>query len=185
MPIIETTPHNYDVNKPPKSEEEKLARIKAVYVIVRFPDGTDGVVIKGTQQDIREEDTPKNASQVVNVDSGYKEKFYRLKFALQNDRFPTDQVDHADGDRQNNRLDNLREATSQENNRNRKPPKRKDPTVPRGVYAYKTKAGIRYRAQVTIDGRKKSLGNFDTIVEASSAFEEFCRSKYGPYYREK
>ena len=78
---------------------------------------------------------------------------------------PLNFLDHADGNRQNNRWSNLREATHSQNNRHRKT----IGEVPlKGVYYTRGK----FRAQIRIDGVKTYIGSFDTPEEAHDAYCE-------------
>ena len=72
------------------------------------------------------------------------------------------EIDHIDGNRTNNRFDNLREVTRQQNSFNRK-------------YINNT-SGIKgiswcnqrkkWVVQIMVDGRNKNLGRYDTLEEA-------------------
>jgi hypothetical protein len=72
------------------------------------------------------------------------------------------EIDHIDGDRTNNRIENLREVTKAQNSFNRK-------------YVDNTSGfkGIswcnrrrKWVVQIMVDGRNKNLGRYDTIKEA-------------------
>ena len=77
-------------------------------------------------------------------------------------------IDHIDNNRQNNNIENLRWATVSENTRN----KAAYGAVPfRGV----NKNGNRFIARVTIYGKKKYLGYYDTAEEASETYLKYCR----------
>lgn len=84
-------------------------------------------------------------------------------------------IDHIDGDRLNNHKSNLRWATHQENCRNRN--KRIDnKTGYKGVCIQNNK----YKA--TCD--RLHLGYYDTAEEASTAYQEFCKTHHGEFYHE-
>lgn len=73
------------------------------------------------------------------------------------------QIDHQDGDRANNRIDNLRNVSIGENRKNAG--LRSDNTS--GVHGVsRIKATGRYRARINVDGVEVFLGNFDTQDEA-------------------
>ena len=67
-------------------------------------------------------------------------------------------VDHIDGDRHNNKLDNLRWVTCSENHQNRRNAK---------GYTWNKKAG-KWEAQIFINGEKKFLGYYDREKEAEA-----------------
>ncbi len=177
-------PLTFDTSKPPQSNEERFHRIAFAFRLEYFPDKADGVLIRATTGEIIE--PPKSKRLTVKVDTEYAEGYHCIKAALHLGYYPEHEIDHADRDRRNNRLDNLREATHQENSRNRGPAKRKDPSLPRCVYpARPLKDGTpRWRARVAGgEGRNKSLGYFSSPHEASAAAEAFLRELHGPFYR--
>ena len=69
-------------------------------------------------------------------------------------------IDHIDGNKQNNHIDNLRVVTQQENNFNRKTAK--------GYYFHK--ARNKWMARIGIDGKNIHLGYYDTEAEARQAY---------------
>ena len=79
-------------------------------------------------------------------------------------------IDHINGDRTDNRFDNLRLATRSLNNQNRKYKSRSKKTA-LGVFSTK-KGGFTARISVTICGRKLSihLGTYETEKEASDIY---------------
>jgi hypothetical protein len=70
------------------------------------------------------------------------------------------QVDHIDNDRLNNKLENLRMVTHQQNQFNR--PKAK------GYYWHKHSK--KWMAYINVNGKKKHLGYFDTEAEARDSY---------------
>lgn len=96
-------------------------------------------------------------------------RLHRAVWALANGAWPEGEVDHLDGNRQNNRLENLRIVTASENHRNQKRPKNNTSGV-LGVSWYKPYR--RWRATVNIGGRSRHLGYFDTVAEAAAARTE-------------
>lgn len=84
-------------------------------------------------------------------------------------------VDHADRDRTNNALGNLRLATKGENQRNRRGWKRDG--LPKGVY----KVNNSYQGCVTLDG-KRYTKTFATVSEAVEWAKEKRRELHGEFY---
>src|SRR5258706_15455005 len=80
--------------------------------------------------------------------------------------WPKDEIDHKDGDRQNNAFDNLREATCSQNKMNR--PLETGTSGLRGVSPNKSATG--WRARVWVDGQEVSLGEYATKEEAHKAY---------------
>jgi len=81
--------------------------------------------------------------------------------------FISDQVDHIDNDRSNNNPNNLRSVTNQENQFNRSNVK---------GYFFDKKSN-KFRAQITLDGRKMCLGFFTNESEARYTYIQ-AKNKY-------
>lgn len=91
---------------------------------------------------------------------------HRLAWLYMTGAWPTDQVDHIDGDPANNRFSNLREASSQLNCRNRRRAKRTSSTGLIGVGAQYGK----FQASIKVNGKKQHLGTFATKEAAHAAY---------------
>ena len=87
-------------------------------------------------------------------------------------------VDHIDGDIHNNHVSNLRWATNQENQMNRGLMKTNTTGYPNANLE-----NGRYRSRVTVDGKKVSLGYFETPEEAYLTAVEFKQRLYGDFVR--
>ncbi len=89
-------------------------------------------------------------------------------------------VDHMDGNPRNNRIENLRLCTKQQNEFNSKI--RSDNTSGyRGVCLYRNG---KFRAYLTKDGKQYNLGcNFDTPEAAAKAYNSFAVKMYGEFAR--
>ena len=103
---------------------------------------------------------------------GKQWKAHRLAFVLMGEQLP-DYVDHVNGDRSDNRWENLRPATMTENNRNAK--MRRDNST--GVKGVTRDKNGKYRCQIQVNGKCKTLGRFDDLELAQLVVEE-ARSKY-------
>jgi len=77
-------------------------------------------------------------------------------------------IDHKDHDKTNNRKSNLRIVTQQENNQN---------TIAKGYCWYKQTN--KWKASITVNGKYKHLGYYDTEKEARVAYLE-AKKKYHP-----
>ena len=92
---------------------------------------------------------------------------HRLVWKYHYGKDPKEFIDHIDGNRLNNNIENLREATNQQNNFNKATHKNNKLGI-KGVIKY----GNKYRAAIIINGKNKHLGMFNTIEEARLAREE-------------
>lgn len=81
--------------------------------------------------------------------------------------WPSGQLDHINGDKLDNRIDNLRECTVLQNSHNR-------------AYSQGNALGIRgvrkvpsgrFQAHIMVGGKSSYLGTFDTAEQASAAYE--------------
>lgn len=85
-------------------------------------------------------------------------------------------MDHENGCKVVNRLDNLRPATMSQNKANAPKPKNNTSGF-KGV----TKSKKRWRAQITFQGKVYYLGNFKSKVEAHSAYLAKARELFGEF----
>ena len=92
---------------------------------------------------------------------------HRLVWKYHYGKDPKEFIDHIDGNKSNNNMENLREATRQQNSYNRGPQKNNKLGI-KGVSKY----GNKYIATIFINDKRKYLGFFDTIEEARLAREE-------------
>ena len=77
------------------------------------------------------------------------------------------QVDHINQEKCDNSIENLRWCSSSTNNRNLTKKRKCD--LPRGVTI--TPSG-KYQVHISINNKRKYLGTYDTIEEASNVYEE-------------
>ena len=94
-------------------------------------------------------------------------KAHRIAWLISTGRWPPDEIDHINGDRADNRLANLREATSAENKQNLA--KRTDnKTGFTGVY-FEKRVGL-WEARVMKNGRSYGAGYYETREQAAAAY---------------
>ena len=115
------------------------------------------------------------AARWVRREDGSRSTIYMHRFILGATRGK--QVDHKNGDGLDNRRENLRFATSSQNNANRDHP---GPGY-RGVYN-DSRTG-RYVARIKVRRRMRHLGCFDTAEEAACAYDTAARAAFGPFAR--
>lgn len=95
---------------------------------------------------------------------------HRVVWALHYKENPPEIIDHIDGDKTNNRIENLRGCTNQENTQN---------WSGKGYWLDK-KTG-RYQACISVDGKHRYLGAYVTTEEASAAYLK-AKLEYHPAY---
>ena len=92
---------------------------------------------------------------------------HRLAWLYVHGYLPDEQIDHRDGDKTNNKLDNLREATNLQNHQNRKCQTNNSSGFV-GVHLHKQTN--KWRSKINVNGKAKHLGLFNTAEEAHSAY---------------
>ena len=90
---------------------------------------------------------------------------HRVIFALHNGRWPSEQIDHIDGNRLNNEIINLREVTRRQNGQNRV--EHRNGKLPGTTWH---KRDHHWMARIRIDSKSHFLGYFHTAGEAYRAY---------------
>ncbi len=101
---------------------------------------------------------------------------HRVIWAMETGAWPVATIDHVDGNKANNRLENLREATSSENNRNR------------ANFGKSRFRGVSWRsrqstwiAAIKTDGKTTFLGSFANEEDAARAYDIAALTQHGPF----
>ena len=95
-------------------------------------------------------------------------------------KWPDGHIDHIDGDKANNAIENLREATPAQNAARRPTTRKLAPS--RGVFPH----GVGFVARVHHSGKRHYLGYFKTAAAARAAYEAKAKEVYGEFaYVEK
>lgn len=109
-------------------------------------------------------------------ENGRRRTIYMHRFLL--DASSDEEVDHANGDRLDNRRANLRLCSHAENSKNTK--RRSDSSSGfKGV----RKIGGRWIAYIKHSGVQRTIGRFATAVEAARAYDAFAISSFGRFAR--
>lgn len=116
---------------------------------------------------------------VIKID-GTPYKAHRLAWLYMYGEFPKEYLDHANGVVDDNRILNLREATPQENSRNRKIHKNNS-TGYKGVSFHKLVG--KYKATAMLLNKNVNLGWYDTAEDASKIYQQFTKEHFGEFYK--
>lgn len=114
---------------------------------------------------------------------GKKYLAHRLVWLYVYGRWPTSLIDHKNLNPSDNRLCNLREATHYENQLN-KDVRVDSVTGSKNVYTKTYKGKQSFSAYGKLDGKRKSLGTYPTLEDASRAYQAFAAKHHGEFYRE-
>ena len=90
----------------------------------------------------------------------YNIRGHRLAWFLHYGTLPINSIDHIDGNKSNNKIDNLRDVTHQQNHMNR--------TTAKG-YSWK-KSANKFKSYININKKRKHLGYYTTEQEARNAY---------------
>lgn len=98
--------------------------------------------------------------------SGFTYAAHRLVWAYCRGEWPAGSIDHRNGDKSDNRIDNLRVLSPQHNSQNRSKARSDSTSGLIGAQKYKD----RWRARITVEGKKVELGTFVTAKQAHYAY---------------
>jgi len=98
--------------------------------------------------------------QLIHSDKKYEVKSHRLAWYLHYGKLPSNNIDHKDGVRTNNKIDNLRDVTQQQNTFNISKAK---------GYTWRKKMN-KFESSIKLDGKSIYLGRFDNENEARNAY---------------
>jgi hypothetical protein len=119
----------------------------------------------------------KKGYHLIGLSNGKRKYVHRLVYQhYGKDWDATLTIDHINGNKDDNRIENLRMATLQEQQFNTKC---YNELGVKGVNRH----GNKYRAQICFNHKQIHLGLFDTIEEASNAYETKAQELHGEFYR--
>jgi hypothetical protein len=113
--------------------------------------------------------------------TGVMKKAYRnsrLVWFMHHKEWPKNYVDHINGVKTDDRIENLREATPQENAMNR-PKQSTNSTGYKGVTFHKRDK--KYQATIEMSGKVKFLGYFNSALEAHQAYCKKAEELFGEF----
>lgn len=91
---------------------------------------------------------------------------HRLIWAIVNGAWPADQIDHINGNPEDNRIENLRVVSNAENQRNRSR-SRNNTSGTNGVY-WHSRDRV-WSAYIRVGGKQRTLGTFASAAQAAAA----------------
>lgn len=103
---------------------------------------------------------------------------HRLAWLYVHGEWPKHQIDHINGDRNDNRISNLREATSTQNHANTRI-RSDNKTGMKGVSIHSGSG--RWRARIMLGRKEKHLGFFETKEEAAEAYKAAAQERFGEF----
>lgn len=109
---------------------------------------------------------------------GRSHSVHRIIWLMVHGEWPINDIDHINGTRDDNRIDNLREATRSQNLMNTRV--RSDNKT--GAKGVRVKRG-KFQARIKVDGKEISLGVYDTVDAASAARMEAANRIHGIFAR--
>ena len=107
-------------------------------------------------------------------------KAHRVAWALVTGEWPKSEIDHINGVRSDNRIENLRLATRTQNCQNRA--KRVDCVCQSKGVTYNRRMGL-FQARIQVHGVSKFLGSYPTEQEASDAYQSAANKAFGEFHR--
>lgn len=111
--------------------------------------------------------------------AGFNHKAHRVAWLIHYGEWPSDCVDHINGDRTDNRIENLRIANQQENSQNRRSPHRKDKVAALLGTSFHKPSG-QFQARIGMpDGTQRYLGIFPTAEAAHAVYAAAKRQYHG------
>lgn len=103
---------------------------------------------------------------------------HRIAWALHFGEFPTERLDHRNGNRSDNRIANLRLATNAENSRN-KGKYSNNASGHKGV-SWSKQSG-KWMAHIMTNGSRKHIGYFTDLNEAAAAYQASALELHGEF----
>ena len=123
--------------------------------------------------------TNKNGYRQIHID-GKNYYGHRLAWLHVHNGWPVGEIDHINGNRADNRIENLREATRSQNSMNSGA--RSDNRFGMRGVSVITRRG-KYEANIKIDGKRICIGKYDTPEAANAAYQARAAQLFGTFRR--
>lgn len=116
---------------------------------------------------------------VIRVD-GVNYRAHRVIWLMETGTWPSDMIDHANGDRSDNRWQNLRQATNSQNQMNKKA-RTTGASGFKGVSIIRRRGRVQYRASIRHKGKTHVSGYYDTAQDAYEHYRREAVRVYGEF----
>jgi hypothetical protein len=113
---------------------------------------------------------------MIRID-GAAHRAHRLAWLHVHGEHPIGEIDHINGNPADNRIVNLRQCSHAQNTRN--VARRRNRWGFKGIYRHRSK----WRAEITVNGRRIHIGVYSTPQEAADAYDEAARLHHGEFAR--
>lgn len=105
-------------------------------------------------------------------------KSHHLAWLMHHGYWPTKDIDHENGDTTDNRIKNLRECSKAQNKANSRKYKN-NKSGQKGVF----QRGKKWSVSIQCQGKRKKLGSFDTVGEATAVYLAAANKLFGQFAR--
>ena len=166
----------------PKSAPLTAERLRNVLDYIPETGGFEWAVSMGNGGGVAGRDAGsdhRHGYRMITID-GERYLAHRLAFFYMTGRMPTEHIDHINGQKDDNRWQNLREATRSQNGANRGANKRNTSGY-KGVTWDKNRS--KWSAAIMCQGQPYNLGGFDTPEEAHEAYKKAAGALFGDFAR--
>lgn len=161
--------------------EQDAERLTRLHALIAY-DPTTGIFTALTSHSRRKVGSPLGeinpAGRKRICFEGRRQYSNRLAWFYMTGEWPTQDVDHKNRDKGDDRWENLRLATRSQNNANCG--RRESRSGIKGVW-YRPKARHPWKAFIGFNGKRRNLGSFDTAESAHAAYAEAARAIYGDF----
>lgn len=141
-------------------------------VTPRYVGKVAGTIKKGSQ-------SSGGGYRIIEID-GHRYRAHHLAWLYMTGKWPKSEIDHRDGERDNNRWVNLREATRSQNLGNARIPSTNKSGLKGACF---DKSRGKWLAQIVIRGVHYHLGRYDTAEEAAEAYKQAALEHHGEFAR--
>jgi hypothetical protein len=121
----------------------------------------------------------KNGYRMICVDA-FRYRSHRLAWLYVHGSWPSEFVDHRNGNKLDNRIENLREADKRQNAQNSRRPSNNTSGFKGVTY---DRARDKWIAQIKTSSGHRSIGRFETAEEAGAAYALAAEKAFGEFAR--